>query len=226
MGDSITIKAILDATGFTAGTKKLEGAVKGLGKAATSVGNTVKRSFGSMMGTMKRIVPMIIGVGSAYGIISRAVSAFMQENKALSSQMSSIWSSLGSLLGPIITQIISWISTAVSWFLQFLKLLGVASAGAVAGAANADNVKNNHVEKATVGSAEAPIAKNAGIIVGRVLAGTLNPKANTYNHENIYVNGEQAKPAEYKFEVTYDAEATNLPVEGGPVTVKVAGNVA
>lgn len=99
-------------------------------------------------------------------------------------------------------------------------------AGAVAGAANADNVKKNHVEKATVGSAEAPIADNAGIIVGRVLAGTLNPKANTYNHENIYVNGEQAKPAEYKFEVTYDAEATNLPVEGGSVTVKVAGNVA
>lgn len=99
-------------------------------------------------------------------------------------------------------------------------------AGAVAGAANADNVKGNIVEKATIGSTEAPIAKNAGIIVGRVLAGTLNPKDNTYNHENIYVNGEQAKPAEYKFEVTYDAEATDLPVEGGSVTVKVAGNVA
>lgn len=130
MGDSITIKAILDSTGFAAGSKRLEGAVKGLGNAAKNVGNTVQRSFNSMMGSVKRIVPMLIGVGSAYGIISRAVSAFMAENKALSSQMSSIWSSLGSLLGPIITQIISWISTAVSWFLQFLKLLGVASAGA------------------------------------------------------------------------------------------------
>lgn len=97
-------------------------------------------------------------------------------------------------------------------------------AGAVAGAANADNVKKNHVEKATVGSAEAKIENNAGIIVGRVLAGLWNPEANTYNHKNITVNGVQAEQAvKNAFSVEFP-EAT-IPVEGSEVTVKVTANV-
>ena len=97
-------------------------------------------------------------------------------------------------------------------------------AGAVAGAANADNVKNNHVEKATVGSAEAKIENNAGIIVGRVLEGLWNPEANTYNHANITVNGVQAEAAvKNAFSVEFP-EAT-IPVKGCEVTVKVTANV-
>ena len=97
-------------------------------------------------------------------------------------------------------------------------------AGAVAGAANAANVKKNHVEKATIGSKEAPIADNAGIIVGRVLEGLWNPEANTYNHENITVNGVQAEQAvKNAFSVEFP-EAT-IPVEGSEVTVKVTANV-
>ena len=97
-------------------------------------------------------------------------------------------------------------------------------AGAVAGAANAANVKENHVEKATIGSTEAPIADNAGIIVGRVLEGLWNPEANTYNHENITVNGVQAEQAvKNAFSVEFP-EAT-IPVEGSEVTVKVTANV-
>lgn len=97
-------------------------------------------------------------------------------------------------------------------------------AAAVVGAANASNVTENHVEKATVGSAEAAIEKNAGVVVGRVLAGALNPKANTYNHEQITVNGEEVKPAVVEFK----AEAASddvLPVEGGEYVINVTANV-
>ena len=97
-------------------------------------------------------------------------------------------------------------------------------AGALVGAANADNVKGNHVESATVGSAEALIEKNAGVIVGRVLAGTLNPKANTYNHEQITVNGVQAEPAVIEFTAEAASEEV-LPVEGGKYVINVTSNV-
>ena len=97
-------------------------------------------------------------------------------------------------------------------------------AGAVVGAANADNVKNNHVETATVGSTEALIEKNAGVVVGRVLAGTLNPKANTYNHEQITVNGVQAEPAVIEFTAEAASEEV-LPVEGGKYVINVTSNV-
>lgn len=97
-------------------------------------------------------------------------------------------------------------------------------AAAVAGAANASNVTENHVEKATVGSAEAAIEKNAGVIVGRVLAGALNPKANTYNHETITVNGQEVKPAVVEFEAVAASEDV-LPVEGGKYVITVTANV-
>ena len=98
-------------------------------------------------------------------------------------------------------------------------------AGALVGAANGDNVKGNHVESAVVGSAEALIEKNAGVIVGRVLAGTLNPKANTYNHEQITVNGVQAEPAVIEFSAAAASEEA-LPAEGGKYVINVASNVA
>ena len=98
-------------------------------------------------------------------------------------------------------------------------------AAAVAGAANASNVTENHVEKATVGSAEAAIEKNAGVIVGRVLTGALNPKANTYNHETITVNGQEVKPAVVEFNAVAASEEV-LPVEGGKYVINVTANVA
>lgn len=98
-------------------------------------------------------------------------------------------------------------------------------AAAVVGAANASNVTENHVEKATVGSAEAAIEKNAGVIVGRVLTGALNPKANTYNHETITVNGQEVKPAVVEFNAVAASEEV-LPVEGGEYVINVTANVA
>ena len=98
-------------------------------------------------------------------------------------------------------------------------------AAAVVGAANASNVTENHVEKATVGSAEAAIEKNAGVIVGRVLTGALNPKANTYNHETITVNGQEVKPAVVEFKAEAASEDV-LPVEGGEYVINVTANVA
>ena len=96
-------------------------------------------------------------------------------------------------------------------------------AAAVAGAANASNVTENHVEKATVGSAEAKIS-DAGVVVGRVLAGALNPKANTYNHETITVNGKEVDPAVVEFNAKAASDEV-LPVEGGQYVITVTANV-
>ncbi len=107
-----------------------------------------------------------------------------------------------------------------------LEITGKSEVGAVAGAANAKNIKGNGVESATI------VADTyADVVVGHVFNdegedAILDPKANTYVHENITVNGQQARPAEYIFEVTYEADAVEIPVEGGSFYVKVAGNVA
>lgn len=114
MGDVITIATELSTKGFEKGSKKLQSAIKSLGNSAKS-----------LLSSFKRIIPTIIGVGSAYQVISKAVNAFMSQNQELSAKMNSVWTALGNVLGPIITQIINWVTTAVSYFLEFLRLLGV-----------------------------------------------------------------------------------------------------
>ena len=142
MGEGIILDTGINLAGFARGSKQLANAIKSLVSKVTSIGKSTEQMAGQMMSPLKRLLPTILGIGSAYGIISKAVSAFMAENQALSQQMSSIWSSLGNLLGPIITQIINWVSTAVAYFLQFLKLLGIASAGAQKAAKGAGGAAN------------------------------------------------------------------------------------
>ena len=124
-GEGIVLPTKIDLSGFTKGTKQLESAIKSLSNKAKSISGNMEKAASKMANPLKRLLPTILGVGSAFGIISKAVSAFMAQNEQLSAKMSSIWTALGNLLGPIITQIIDWVTTAVSYFLSFLKLLGV-----------------------------------------------------------------------------------------------------
>lgn len=127
MEDAITIVANLSSKGFEAGTKAMKNALSSLSKSASQFGRTAGRSVNSVMSNIKRLAPMIIGVGSAYQILSKAVNAYMSQNEQLSKQMSAIWTSFGNLIGPIIERLVSWVTTAVSYLLSFLKVLGVTS---------------------------------------------------------------------------------------------------
>lgn len=125
MEDTINIIANLNTKGFEKGSQAIKRAVNSLNRSAQQLGRGFERSTRMAISSVKRLIPMIIGVGSAYGIISKAVSAFMSQNEELSSKMNSIWTALGNVLAPIITQIIEWVTTAVSYFLEFLRLLGI-----------------------------------------------------------------------------------------------------
>ena len=125
MEDVITVAANLSTKGFEKGSKAMQKAVNSLSRAAQQMGRATERGARTAMSSIRRLAPMILGVGSAYGIISKAVSAFMSQNEQLSSKMNSVWTALGNVLGPIITQIINWVTTAVSYFLEFLRLLGI-----------------------------------------------------------------------------------------------------
>lgn len=125
MGDAITVIMNLSTKGFEKGSAAIKKAINSLSTSAAKFGHAAEKSAVGLTGTIKKLVPTIIGVGSAFGVISKAVSAFMSQNEMLSKQMTSVWTALGNLLGPIITQLITWVTTAVSYLLSFLKLLGL-----------------------------------------------------------------------------------------------------
>ena len=139
MEDVITIVANLSTQGFEKGTKAVKKAISSLSRTANQFGRSMQRSMNSVTSSIRRLVPMLIGVSSVYGVLSKAVSAFMSQNEQLSSRMEAIWTALGNLLGPIITQIIDWVSTAVSYFITLLNLLGVTTKSASELSKKADN---------------------------------------------------------------------------------------
>lgn len=75
--------------------------------------------------SIKQIVPSILGVGSAFQIITKAAQTFMQNNEQITQNMGAAWTSLGNLIGPIIEKVVGWITTAIQYLTAFLKLLGM-----------------------------------------------------------------------------------------------------
>ena len=116
MGDVITIAVDLERKGFEKGCAELRSAIN-------SLSGTAKK----MADGMKSVIPSIIGVGSAFGIITKAANTFMQQNMMLTRQMEAIWTALGNLIGPIVEQLVSWVVSAVSYLISFLNLLGITS---------------------------------------------------------------------------------------------------
>lgn len=116
MGDVITLVVNMNKKGFERGCTELRGAIN-------SLSGTAKK----MADGMKGVIPSIIGVGSAFGILTKAASTFMSQNVALTRQMEAVWTALGNLIGPIVEQLVSWVVTAVSYLISFLNLLGITS---------------------------------------------------------------------------------------------------
>lgn len=116
MGDVITLVVNMNKKGFERGCTELRGAIN-------SLSGTAKK----MADGMKGVIPSIIGVGSAFGVLTKAASTFMSQNVALTRQMEAVWTALGNLIGPIVEQLVSWVVTAVSYLISFLNLLGITS---------------------------------------------------------------------------------------------------
>lgn len=104
--------------------------VSGLKSAASSMTGLVTKSkalknpLESVSWVLRRIAPSLLMTEGLFGLLRKAVNAFLQENQQLASQLNSCWAGIGNILGPIITRLINLVSTAVAYVTQFLALLG------------------------------------------------------------------------------------------------------
>lgn len=111
--------------------KKVFGEIKGIVK---TFGSGIREMFGGAErgakvaeNGIKRFAGTLLGAAGVYQVLSKAVHAYMAQNQELSAKLNSIWTALGNVLGPIINQIVQWVTTAISYFLEFLRLLGITS---------------------------------------------------------------------------------------------------
>ena len=114
MGDSIVIDTVLSTTGFQKGSAQLKTAINSLTKTAKNMASSIKS-----------IVPAIIGVSSAFGVIQKAIGTYMSQHEVVSRKMEAVWTALGNLVGPIVEKVVDWVRAAVSYFIEFLRVLGL-----------------------------------------------------------------------------------------------------
>lgn len=112
------------------GKSGVSGLVSGL-KAASSYmtritkqSKLMKRPLESMSFLLRRIAPSLLMTEGVFGLLRKAVNAFLQENEHLAASLNACWSGIGNLLGPIITRLINLVSTAIAYVTAFLRLLG------------------------------------------------------------------------------------------------------
>lgn len=112
------------------GKSGISGLVSGLKSAAsymtriTKQSKLMKRPLESMSFMLRRIAPSLLMTEGVFGLLRKAVNAFLQENEHLAASLNACWSGIGNLLGPIITRLINLVSTAIAYVTAFLRLLG------------------------------------------------------------------------------------------------------
>lgn len=85
----------------------------------------MKKPLESMSFLLRRIAPSLLMTEGVFGLLRKAVNAFLQENEHLAASLNACWSGIGNILGPIIERLIGLVSTAIAYVTAFLSLLGI-----------------------------------------------------------------------------------------------------
>lgn len=135
------------------GKSGIDGLVAGLKSAFSHMkklvthSNLMKRPLESMSFMLRRIAPSLLMTEGLFGLLRKAVNAFLQENQHLASQLNSCWAGIGNILGPIITRLITLVSTAVAYVTQFLNLLGFVGKSTTKAISNAGGAASKESDK-------------------------------------------------------------------------------
>ena len=156
MGEGITIKSAIDSSAFKNGIREMRSACNSLVRSVRSsfqsisgvVGNIAKRGFGlfkknaaesmmnaersaaNLMRTFTRMLPAMIGIRGAFGMLQRGASSFLSANKQLSNQLNACWTAIGNVIGPIIEMLVNLLTSLISYLITFLHLIGLSSKSA------------------------------------------------------------------------------------------------
>lgn len=135
-------------------TKEVKDDVEEIGEKGQNAGNGLGNAFTKGTKSLKRFALSLFGIQSIWRVLSRASSAYMQQNKELSSKIQGVWNALGTLVGPVIDALAN----------VFMKLLGYINVVTKAlfnfdfiAKANANTLKNYQKQASKTGKALATI---------------------------------------------------------------------
>lgn len=94
-----------------------------INKAFNGLGAVISKGFKDANRNIKRLTLSMVGVHSAYYVLSRAVSTYSQYDIETTNKMKSAWASLGAFLAPIVQTIATLVQKAVGYLNVFITAL-------------------------------------------------------------------------------------------------------
>lgn len=101
---------------------KWEDVNKGIQKTNKST-KKYENSIEKVTKKMKKLGLSILSIGSVYGLVSRASSAYLSQNEEIANKLQSVWVGLGSFLSPVIDGISETLLRGLGYINEFVKAL-------------------------------------------------------------------------------------------------------
>lgn len=97
--------------------------MSGISVSANMTNNTIVNGFKNSWKSIKRFAFSLLSLRGIYGLVRKASSAYMAQDRGLAEQMQRTWASVGAMLAPIIETIVKWIRIGAAYLNYFIKAL-------------------------------------------------------------------------------------------------------
>ena len=103
--------------------EKVSNQIAGLRKQQMALEHTSTKSWNGILKNLKKVGLRMLGIASAYGIISKASSSYLSQDTELAEKLRSVWVALGSYLAPVIEWFSDTMLKAVGYLNEFITAL-------------------------------------------------------------------------------------------------------
>ena len=123
MNESEALKTQAQLEKITQRYNKLKQAAEDVEIQGNKTSNSLSNGIDKTMSKLKRFALSLFSIRSIYSLLSRASSAYVSQDVALSNKLQAVWVGLGSLLAPVIDGIATALIKGVKYINIFIKAL-------------------------------------------------------------------------------------------------------
>ena len=97
--------------------------ISGISVSANMTNNTIVNGLKNSWKSIKKFGFALLSLRGIYGLVRKASSAYMAQDRGLAEQMQRTWASVGAMMAPIIETIVKWIRIGAAYLNYFIKAL-------------------------------------------------------------------------------------------------------
>ena len=97
--------------------------ISGISVSANMTNKTIVNGLKNSWKSIKKFGFALLSLRGIYGLVRKASSAYMAQDRGLAEQMQKTWASVGAMMAPIIETIVKWIRIGAAYLNYFIKAL-------------------------------------------------------------------------------------------------------